>query len=186
MVALPVARTLGLLAAGAGLGLLVNRARPDGVRFASFAAPSACVAAATTTAHAPGLPAVEILSPADASALCGDPRTVIADVRPAAAFAEGHVSGALHLPCTASGVAASAAVTLVAGRQSLIVYGDATDDARRVAEEMRRRIDRTDLRVVVLDGGFAAWSQAGLACASGACATCQEHPPRPASSPGQP
>ncbi|HEY4187394.1 MAG TPA: rhodanese-like domain-containing protein [Polyangia bacterium] len=183
---MPAARALGLLVGGAALGLLVNGVRPGGVRLASYAPPTVCAATTPTAPRTPGVPAVETLSPVDASALCGDPRTLIADVRPAESFAQGHVSGAIHLPCTASGVAASAAVELVAGRQSLIVYGDTTDDARRVAEEMRRRIGKSDLRVVVLEGGFSAWSQAGLACASGACAQCQDRPPGHASSPGQP
>jgi len=170
-------RALGLVGAGALLGLLVNGVRPDGVRFARFAAPSACTVTAAGGEQAPGLAPVETLAPREAAGLCGDAATVIADVRPAADFAEGHVSGAIHLPCTASGQAASAAVDLVAGRRTLIVYGEGTEDARRVAEEMRQRIRRPDLRIVVVTGGFGAWNQAGLACSSGPCATCAASPP---------
>jgi rhodanese-related sulfurtransferase len=191
---LPAARALCLMGTGAILGLLLNGVRADGVPLSTYTAPNACASSgATGPAPPPGsVPAVEELSPVDAAGLCGDPRTLIADARPAADFAQGHVSGAIHLPCTASGLVASAAVDLVAGRQTLIVYGATTDDARRVADEMRRRVDRADLRVVVLAGGFSAWNQAGLACASGPCPQCQElhqeqqprgpaasHPPAP-------
>jgi len=165
-------RAVYLLGAGALLGLAVNGLRADGVRFSSFAAPTAC-AVATAAEHAPGLPPIEALAPTAAAGLCGDPNTLIADVRPAGDFAQGHVSGAIHLPCTASGQAADAAVDLVAGRQTLIVYGAATDDARRVADELRQRVRRRDLHIIVVEGGFTAWNQAGLACSSGPCLHCQ-------------
>jgi len=184
-----VTRALCLLGTGALLGLLVNGVRPGGVRFASFAAPSACTVTPAGGEQAPTPAPVEALAPRNAAGLCGDAATLIADVRPAADFAEGHVSGAIHLPCTASGQAASAAVELVAGHQTLIVYGAGTEDARRVADEMRQRIRRRDLRIVVVTGGFGAWSQAGLACSSGPCVNCAVPPasasaaPAPASVP---
>jgi rhodanese-related sulfurtransferase len=165
------ARTACLLGAGAALGLLVNAARPDGVRFASFAAPNSCGSGAV--AAAPGVPPVEVVAPALAAGLCGDPGTLLADVRPADAFARGHATGAIHLPCAASGSVATAAAGLLTGRHTLVVYGDGTDDAQLVADEMRRRVSRSDLRVLVLDGGFPAWSRSGLACSSGPCADCQ-------------
>lgn len=167
-----VMRALGLLGFGTLLGLLVNGFRPNGVRFASFAAPTTCTMATAAGEHAPGPAPVDTLAPRDAASLCGDPSTLIADVRPADDFAQGHISGAIHLPCTASGEAASAAVDLVAGRQTLIVYGAATEDARRVAEELRQRVHRRDLHIVVVSGGFGAWNQAGLACSSGPCVHC--------------
>ncbi|HEY2731387.1 MAG TPA: hypothetical protein VGK52_15700, partial [Polyangia bacterium] len=71
-----------------------------------------------------------------------------------------------------SGSAASAAVDLLAGRHTLLVYGDGTEDAKLVAEELRRRAGRADLRALVIEGGFAAWSRAGLACSSGPCPAC--------------
>jgi 3-mercaptopyruvate sulfurtransferase SseA len=115
---------------------------------------------------------VELLRPAEVAALCADPSALVADARPAARFAEGHVAGAIHLPCTSSQGAASAALDLFAARRTLVVYGDSTDDALPVAQEMRRRIARPDVRIAVIDGGFAAWSHAGLACASGPCLAC--------------
>jgi rhodanese-related sulfurtransferase len=165
-----VGRTVCLLLAGSALGLAVNAARPDGVRFTRFAPPNTCGAGETMTAA--GAPPVEVLPPTAAVSVCGDAQTLLADVRPADEFAQGHVTGALHLPCASSGSAASAAVDRLAGRHTLVVYGDGTEDARLVAEELRRRAGRSDLRVLVIEGGFAAWNRAGLACSSGPCVEC--------------
>src|SRR5258708_3725877 len=111
-------RAVCLLLASSALGLAVNAARPDGVRFTKFTPPNTCGAGETAT---------------------------VAGVAP------------------------------LAGRHTLVVYGDGTEDAKLVAEELRRRADRagrSDLRVLVIEGGFAAWSRAGLACSSGPCAEC--------------
>ena len=80
-----------------------------------------------------------LLSPVEVAGLCADPTALVADARPADRFAEGHVVGAIHLPCTSSQGAATAAVDLLAARKMLVVYGEATEDALLVAEEMRRR-----------------------------------------------
>lgn len=169
---LPLAsRALLLLAGGGALGLLVNGVRSEGVPLTSFAAPLACTASAGPREGA-SLPPVAVLGPSDVAGLCGDATTLLADVRPAAAFAEGHVTGAIHLPCAASGDVATAAVALAAGKTTFIVYGGGTADAAVVADEMRRRVARPDLRVVVIDGGFPAWNRAGLACSSGPCLDC--------------
>ena len=95
-----VARALILVVAAAGLGLVVNAVRPGGLRFGSFEAPATCDAA-----EAAGTPLE--LSPADAAKLCGQPDVLIADARPANRFAEGHVAGAIHLPCDARGAVAA-------------------------------------------------------------------------------
>lgn len=170
-------RTVCLVLAGSALGLAVNAARPDGVRFAAFAPPTTC-GAGEATAIAAGAAPVEVLPPSSAQSVCGDPQTLVADVRPPAEFAEGHVAGAIHLPCASTGSAASAAVDRLAGHHTLVVYGDGTEDAKLVADELRRRGGRPDLRVVVIEGGFAAWSRAGLACSSGPCLECAPNTPR--------
>ncbi|MBC8133456.1 MAG: rhodanese-like domain-containing protein [Deltaproteobacteria bacterium] len=176
MVAL-IGRVAFLLGLGAGLGLVVNTVRPDGVRFRSVAAaPTSCSANAGATALVSDIPAVEVLPPMEAVRLCGDPQTLVADVRDSDAFAQGHVSGAIHLPCAASGSVAAAAVDLLGDRRTLMVYGNGTDDAKLVADEMRSRVARADVRVLVLAGGFAAWDQAGLACSSGPCPDCRASP----------
>jgi 3-mercaptopyruvate sulfurtransferase SseA len=162
-------RSLTLLLVGGGLGLLVNAVRSDGVPLRGYAAPVVC-AAGGAAAHA----SLETLDPAQAVRMCGDPGVLMADVRPPERFADGHVANAVHLPCAASGTEASSVVARAGGRHTLIVYGDTTDEARPVAEDLSRRIGRSDVRVVVLEGGFPAWSRAGLACASGPCPECGE------------
>ncbi len=91
------------------------------------------------------------------------------------ALRRGHVAGAVHLPCASSRIAANAALDRLVGKETLVVYGDSTEEAMPVAEELRRRGERPGLRVAVLAGGFPAWSQAGLACSSGPCADCGVH-----------
>jgi 3-mercaptopyruvate sulfurtransferase SseA len=164
-----VARAVLLLLIGGGLGLAANAVRPDGVSLRGHRAPVACEAPRS------GPLAVEVQTPERAVRLCGDPGVLIADARPAARFAEGHVAGAVHLPCAAPRDEASTVVSRLADRTTVIVYGDTTEEARPVAEELRRRVGRPDLRVVLLEGGFPAWDRAGLACSSGPCPECKEH-----------
>jgi rhodanese-related sulfurtransferase len=163
-----LARALVLLLVGVGTGLAANALRHDGVALREWKPPATC------SASAEGALPVTTVSPAEAARLCGDPAVMIADARPAERFAAGHVADAVHLPCAASGAQASSVVERLAGLGTLIVYGDSTAEARPVAEDLRRRIGRPDLRVMVLDGGFRAWSDAGLACASGPCRACAE------------
>lgn len=159
-------RALALVVLGAALGFAANAARPHGLRIAAFAPPTECTGAEA------GAPAPAVMSPQEASSLCGQPGVVIADARPATAFAEGHVAGAVHLPCDAGGKSAVDALAHFSRAQTIVVYGASTDDARPVADSLQRR--HPDVRVAVLDGGFSAWSQAGLACASGPCDECKQ------------
>lgn len=164
---LPLAlRALTLLVVGAVLGLGVNALRPGGVSLRDFSPPVTCAAPRPAT--------IEVLPPAEALRLCGDPGVAVLDARPSGRFAEGHVAAAVHLPCAARGDEASTVVSRLDGKRTLIVYGDTTHEARPVAEALRRRVGRADVRVVVLDGGFPAWNSAGLACSSGPCPDCQE------------
>lgn len=169
-----VLRSLALLVASAALGLVFNAARPAGVALRSFAPPSTCVAAPGGGA-APGewIP-VEVLPPQQAVRLCGDRGVLVADARPARRFAEGHIVDAIHLPCAASSSEATSALARMRDKHTVIVYGDSTAEARPVADDLRRRVARAGLRMVVLDGGFSAWSNAGLACSSGPCPHCTD------------
>jgi rhodanese-related sulfurtransferase len=162
-----VLRAMMLVVAGAALGFAANAARPHGLRIAAFAPPVEC-----TGAEGGAAPSPTVMSPSEASSLCGLPSVVIADTRPANAFAEGHVAGAVHLPCDAGGKTADDALARFSHAQTIVVYGASTDDARPVADSLQRR--HPDVKVAVLDGGFAAWSSAGLACASGPCDECKQ------------
>lgn len=162
-----LARTGVILGVGVVLGVAVNGLRPQGLRPAAFAVATTCTAGPLST----GIP---VLPPAEAVRLCGDPGVVIADVRSSERFAEGHVAQAIHLPCAASQDAASGALARIEAAHTVVMYGDSTEEATPVAESLRRRLPRPDLRLVVIQGGFASWDRAGLACSSGPCPDCRE------------
>jgi len=165
-------RVAGLLLAGSLGGALVNGLRSDGVAMREFVAASTCGA----EPHPEG---PRVLGPTAALTLCRDPGVLVADVRSAARFAKGHVAGAIHLPCRATGDALGGALAKLAGKHTVIVYGDSTEEARPVAESLEQRmgagLDQPGSPdIVLLDGGFRAWDEAGLACTSGPCPDCQE------------
>jgi rhodanese-related sulfurtransferase len=160
--ALPL-RTAALLGAGALVGVAVNVVRPGGVHPDRFEIATTC-----TAPHAP----IAVLQPAHAAHLCGAAGVLIADVRSADRFAAGHVAGAIHLPCAASGDVLGRALGAAAGKNNLVVYGETTQDAEAVAASLREKLPRADLRISVLAGGFSAWDAEGLACSSGPCPDC--------------
>jgi rhodanese-related sulfurtransferase len=158
-------RALMLLLAGLVLGLLQNAARKDGVALRLTPAPTSCEAPT-------GVPAE--ITPEGAAALCQAGGVVVADARSAARYAEGHIADAIHLPCDAAGQVAADALSHVAGARTILVYGETTEEARPVASGLMQRIHDPSVRVIVLAGGFTAWSKAGLACASGPCGECKD------------
>ncbi|MDI1478881.1 rhodanese-like domain-containing protein [Polyangium sp. y55x31] len=159
-----VLRSAALLLGSAALGLGINAARPAGVALVGFEPPTACTAAA-----ADETPVIE-MTPREASVLCGQPGTLFADTRTAERFAAGHVADAIHLPCDATASGAEVAMKELGHAQTIVVYGESTEAAYEVAETLRRRGLKMDVRV--LRGGFSAWEQEGLACASGPCPGC--------------
>ena len=158
-------RAAALVLGGAVVGVGANAVRAGGVALRSFEAPATC--SAEPEGHV--LPVLE-LAPREASYLCARPGVIFADTRPVARFEEGHVADAVFLPCDSSEQGAQAALGRLAQAQTVIVYGDSSDDGRAVAETLRRRGLRCEL--YVLRGGFAAWEKEGLACASGPCKDC--------------
>src|SRR6185369_2436402 len=123
-----IARACVLVVFGAGLGAALNTVRRDGVRVRSFVVTTSC-AVGGSASHAPGAPAATVLAPTEAMRLCGDPGVLVADVRGPERFAAGHVTGAVHLPCATSGAEATRALGGLAGKHTLIVYGDTTEEA---------------------------------------------------------
>jgi 3-mercaptopyruvate sulfurtransferase SseA len=159
-------RALALLAAGAALGFVTNAVRANGIALTRYEAPRSC------SGTAPEGKPVQVVPASTVSGLCGVSNVVFADVRSPERFAEGHVAGAIHITCTASAAAARDTIAAVRGKNVLVVYGEGVDDARPVAEGLLARAGRSDLQVMVLDGGFGAWSNSGLACSSGPCDDC--------------
>jgi rhodanese-related sulfurtransferase len=173
-----LARVMALLLGGAVAGLVANAARPGGVHLATWSPPAEC-----HNGEAGELAVPTEMAPAQAAELCGRPDVVLADARPAAKFADGHVAGAVHLPCDAAGQVAADALAHFERAGTIVVYGDSTDEARPVALSLARR--HRDVRVAILSGGFPAWAASGLACESGPCVECTagtaaREAPRPA------
>ncbi len=160
-------RALVLAVAAALVGFAYNHVRSDRVALTGYSPPTSCTGEAEATA-------VTAISASEVASLCGDRDVVVADVRPPERFEQGHVAGAIHLPCSASNDAARVADTLLEGKRMLVVYGETSDDARPVAESLLRRRGDKPLEVRVLEGGFSAWFQGGFACSSGPCDDCQK------------
>ncbi len=164
-----VTRAFALVALGAALGLGFNAVRSDGVAL-DFAAPVVC-----GLDDGPAtLREIEVLGANAAATLCSEVPALIIDARKASAFAQGHIAGALHLPCSASDDAARVAESGLGEGRLLLVYANSTEEAMLVARELQKRLASPDQRIAVLDGGFAAWRDANLACASGGCPQCGE------------
>jgi rhodanese-related sulfurtransferase len=151
---------------GASLGIAVNAVRPHGVALARYLPPTLC------TQSAPAQE-IRVLPPPMAARLCGDSRTLVVDVRSGAAFAEGHVASAVHLPCSGSHADLERVRTQLVDKEALVVYGDSEEQAHKVASDLGAGIGRPGLSIAVIAGGWRAWLEAGLACAAGPCDDCE-------------
>jgi rhodanese-related sulfurtransferase len=161
-------RAAGLLALGATLGLVVGAARPGGLQLVAAPRAASCEAPAA---------APTLISPAEAAHVCAVSGALIADARIASDYAAGHIAGAVHLPCNAAGELAGAALAHLEDRALVLVYGASTQEALDVATSIARRLPSGGgPKIYALDGGFAAWEKAGLACASGPCEDCAVAP----------
>lgn len=160
-------RTAVLLALGSLLGTVLHAIRPSGLRFESYSPPAMCSGSPQEQEE------IHALKPELAARLCGDPRTLVADVRRGADFARGHVAGAVHIPCSGSRADVEQVRLRVSDKEALVVYGDSEEQARQVARDLVQRIGRPGLSVSVIAGGWRAWFDAGLACASGPCDDCE-------------
>ncbi len=137
---------LGIVALASLLGLSVNALRSDGLRLTSlnFSSPQC----------GEEIPGTHSISARAALGLINDPDTVFVDVRPSSAFQEGHIEGSMSLPYSL-----------------LEPYGEKDLEPLR-----RKKRDQYDEKakaassellsssvkgVVVLEGGFASWLEAG-------------------------
>ncbi|HEY5958520.1 MAG TPA: rhodanese-like domain-containing protein [Polyangiaceae bacterium] len=159
-------RVLVLLSGGAAVGMGLNHLRHDSVSLRPYVSAAVCSAASVPQD-------IRVLMPAQAAKLCGDSRTLVADVRDGAAFAAGHVAGAVHIQCSGSHADVEHVRSGLVGKEALVVYGETEDQARQVASDLAQRINRADLSVAVIAGGWKAWFDAGMACASGPCEDCE-------------
>lgn len=158
------AAILGLL--GIGLGLAINAVHPHGIAFRRYE-PAALCSGSTSPQE------IRVLQPQQAAKLCGDSRTLVADVRDGAAFTEGHVAQAVHIPCSGSRADIEAVRTRLVGKEALVVYGHTEEQATKVAHDLAAEIGRPELSIAVIAGGWKAWFDAELACTSGPCDDCK-------------
>ena len=105
----------------------------------------------------PGKSAAPLVDPIGAQALerliAEGARLTIIDLRPAAAYREGHLPGAVSAPTPALLDRAAAAHRV---SDLMVVYDDGNGDARERAEQLRRKGFRA---VKYLYGGLLAWSE---------------------------
>lgn len=158
-------RALLLLAIAAVSGWFTNRLRAEPISLRKYEAPTQCSEAAAS-------PTSSVMSAQAVSTLCGRDDVLFADARDEVQFEQGHVTGAVHLACSSSRGDVGQLLGQLGGKRTLVVYGKSTEEARQVADGILRQTKRRDLGVIVLDGGFAAWRDTGLACSSGACENC--------------
>jgi len=155
----------GLAVLGMALGLSVNALRERPLSLAPYHPAGVCSAALVEEP-------IGLVTPHEVAELCSESGVVVIDVRSAQKYAEGHVTGALHLPCTASPEAALMADSVLEGKRTIIIYGETNEQAKSVAETLATRTPGRSLVTRILDGGFTAWSEASLACSSGPCEAC--------------
>lgn len=158
-------RAVGLLLLAVASALGLNALREAPLPLAAYEPAASCELAQGTEPVVAGPVAI-----AAQCALSED--VLIVDTRSAEAFERGHVAGATHLPCSAPRLQADQLLALVGPRRSVVVYGDDTAGALAVARSLASHAPT--LETFVIDGGFAAWESAALACASGPCEVCNE------------
>ena len=165
---LPLAwRAAAIAAVAIAAGWVGNHFRQQPLEIKAYRPPTECSEASESATSS-------VMSAKAVSALCGRDDVLFADARDEAQFELGHVTGAMHLACTSSRGDVGQLLNQVKDKHTLVVYGNSTDEARRVADGLLRQTKRRDLAVIVLEGGFAAWRDTGLACSSGACENCNE------------
>lgn len=165
-------RTGLVLLAGMALGLVANVVHPAGVPLRQPVWAQAEVGQCSAGEGAQGGAKVlgpEAVSPQQAQSLLGQPGVVIGDLRPAQQYAEGHIAGAIHLPCTGT-LGLLALDKIRPGTQLLIYDGDGRSPQLQTAAATAAI--RGMGQVYTLQGGFAAWLAAGLPAESGTCDRC--------------
>jgi hypothetical protein len=79
----------------------------------------------------------------------------------------------VHIPCSGSRADVEHVRRRLESKEALVVYGESEDQARQVASDLAVRINRPELSISIIAGGWRAWYDAGMACASGPCDDCE-------------
>jgi 3-mercaptopyruvate sulfurtransferase SseA len=167
-------QTVVLCAAGAALGLGANALSPRAASLGTpvlpeaEASPGACAVepAAGAAAFAP----VPRIGVEQAQPLCVACSAAFVDARGEEEFAQGHVSGAIHLP---PGDVPPAKLEHVKRFPTVVVYDGEPSSAMAEAVAMGlREMGVKDVRV--LTGAWPEWLAKGAPGASGPCPICAE------------
>jgi len=162
-----------ICAGGALLGLLLNSAsgRPARLLHPVYAASDSgsAVCGASPEAHHERH-GHQVMPQSEAVAACGACSAGFVDARGAAAFAEGHIPGAIHLP-PAGHPDEQAELAKLRAFPTVVIYdsGGGCGLAQGVAD----RLSAAGLKDVrLLEGSWTDWMTAGGPALSGACDAC--------------
>ena len=161
---------------GAVLGLVLNlfSPRPAHLSQAVYAAASSGIAVCGASPEAQHEKhGHRIMPQTEAVTACGDCTVGFVDARGAAAFAEGHIPQAVHLPPAGHPDEASEMQKLRAF-PTVVIYdsGGGCGLSEGVADRLTA-LGFKDVRL--LEGSWTDWMTAGGPAASGACQACSEH-----------
>ncbi len=167
-------RQLSLLVAGGLLvGLASNALSPRPVELGKPVL-AASASATTGTCHAPvdDHPRVHPKLPlSEALQACTACTAVFVDARGEAAFAEGHVTQALHLPPEGD-AELSPVLARVRAAPMVIVYDDDAGGCR-LAQGVADRLAAAGVKNIrILEGSWSAWQAAQGPAQAGACEVC--------------
>ncbi|MFM2151825.1 MAG: hypothetical protein RL199_260 [Pseudomonadota bacterium] len=173
-----VRQLVALLLAGLGAGLVSNAVSPRPVELGRPVLPSNA-SATTGTCHAPvnDHPRVHPKLPlAEALEACTACTAVFVDARGEAAFAEGHVTQALHLP--AEGDAELAPVLAKVRAAPMVIVYDDDAGGCRLAQGVADRLAAEGVKNIrILEGSWSAWQKAQGPAQAGACEVCGQVEP---------
>lgn len=156
-------RVLVLAAGGSILGVTANAVSPNGVRWKAVL-PTAAMDGASCVAPV----ATKTISLQEGLRLHLAGQTTFVDVRAAELYEQGHIEGALHMPCRSS----TRLELKVPATRPIVVYGEGSD-AGRAADAL---YGRGFVDVSLLEGGFSTWRQAHGPAEAGSCEGCSDDP----------
>jgi len=168
-----LAQVAAICFCGAALGLVLNwaSARPANLLRAVFPASSSGVGVCSASPEAQHeTHGHKVMPQAEAVAACNSCSVAFVDARGAAAYAQGHIVGAIHLP-PAGHPNESHLMEKLRSYATVVVYdsgggcGLAEGVADRLAVEKFK-----DVRI--LEGSWSAWQAVGGPALSGACQAC--------------
>jgi 3-mercaptopyruvate sulfurtransferase SseA len=158
-----------VLGVGALVGAALNALSPHPTSLlhpvypTSASGPAACSSASAV--H------IGTMAQAEAVSACGACTAAFVDARGAAAFAHGHLPGAIHLPPVGH-LDERSAIEPLRGYGVIVVYDEGAGCAlaHGVAE---RLVAHGFPDVRVLEGGWSEWQHEGSPAQSGACKECE-------------